>query len=1079
MREAHFTRSICLAAALSVAWAGPVLAQTIRGSVTGTVTDSTGAAVPGVTVTVTNTATGLSDSAVTNHEGSYTFPLLSPGSYDLVVEQSGFKKYRRGGIVVQIAQTTRVDIPLQVGDVAEAVEVIGESPLVRSTTAELGYVVEMKQIQALPLNGRLFEQLVTLTPGAVARGFNDFAENPAAAGARSAIHASVNGMPWSGNNYLLDGVVNNEPLNAFINLTPPLEAIQEFKVQTNNPTAEFGVFGGAAVNLTIRSGTNEVHGSAFEYFRDDALNSRAFFAPTKAPFRSNQFGGTLGGPVIKNKAFFFADYQGLRQDNGRTQTLTVPTALMRQGILTEVSEQIYDPLTGQPFAGNVIPPSRINPIARQVADIWPLPNRAGLANNYVENNVVTQAVNAFDARMDYRFSSASSVFARFSLAHRNFDEPAPGNIFMGANNAENTNYNGVLGYTHTFGSDKFYELRVGYNKYDLSQHGEDFGVDKNNQLGIPNGNLAAFPETSGIASFRPSGFTSTGSPGSTNAVRIGSTLHLTNNFTWIRGRHSFKTGADARLLRSTLTNPQTMPRGIFDFDRLYTSNAGASGTGHPWASFLLGYPNRVRRDIVNTYPNVRRNFVGVFVQDDFRVSPKLSLQLGLRWDLMTPPVDAENRQSNFSIEDGLIHVASADNRGPDWDTKYDYLAPRAGLAYTPDNGKTALRAAFGISYFADNFGANGGTNERNYPFFQEVDLVTPTSFTPFRSISDGLPAFTPVPLQPTLTPPAGFAVFYIPRHFREDRSMMWNVGVQRELGWNTMAEVAYVGTRGTNIFRSRNINVPAPGPGAVQQRRPFFNIAPNIAAINERDGDGKSWYDALQVKVDKRFSNGFQALVSYTLSRTEDTAFILHPLLDQARNKARDKTVDVPHVLVASFSYELPFGPGKRFASSSSGLGRRLIEGWSVTGITMYQSGDPLLIRVSASRLNTGTDNYPNVTCSTIGHPKRVDQWFDTSCFADPAQFEFGNYKIGDARGPSIFNTDLSLFKRTAIGKTSLELRIDAFNVFNRAHFANPGTAGISGISNSGVTFGTAAFGRVSDVRLPPREVQLGVRVLF
>jgi hypothetical protein len=652
---------------------------------------------------------------------------------------------------------------------------------------------------------------------------------------------------------------------------------------------------------------------------------------------------------------------------------------------------------------------------------------------------------------------------------------------MGANNTDSKNYNGVVGYTQAFGSNKYYELRVGYNRYDTSQFAEDFGIDENNELGIPNGNLAAYPETSGIARFNISGFSQTGSPGSTNAIRFGSTLNFTNNFSWIKDRHSFKVGADVRFMHSSLTNPQTMPRGIFTFDRNYTSNRGASGTGYSFASFLLGIPNQVQRDIVDTYPKVRRNFWGVFLQDDFRVSKKLTLQLGVRWDLITPPVDVNNHQSNFDPMDGLIHVASADNRGPNLDTHYDYIAPRLGLAYTLDNGKTAIRAAFGMSYFADNFGANGGTNERNYPFFQEVNLVTPTTFTPFRSISDGLPVFSKVALQPTLTPPAGFAVFYIPSHFHEDTVKMWNVGIQREVGWDTMVDVSYVGTRGTNIFRSYNINVPAPGPGAVAPRRPYFGVAPNISTINLRDGDGKTWYNALQVKVDKRFSHGFQMLVSYTYSKTEDNiaGVAVHPSLDlrmPSPGVAGTKSVDMPHFLVGSATYELPFGPGKRFLSRSSGLGKALAEGWSLSAITMYHSGDPLDIRVSASKLNDGagaTANWPNLTCDTVGTPKQVTQWFDTSCFADPAEFQFGSYQIGDVRGPSVFNTDLSLVKRTSIGKGSIEFRADAFNVFNRAHFDRPG------VSNTGATFGTSTFGRIAATRLTPREVQLGVRFLF
>src|SRR5712691_9796631 len=651
MSDARFARLIRVAVVLSLAGcvgAIPARAQTIRGTITGTVTDSTGATVPGIAVTVTNAATGIGGSAVTSRDGVSTLPLLPPGPSQAPVEQTAFKKSLRSGIVIQIAQTTRLDIGLQVGAMSESVEVVGEAPLVRSNTAELGQVIEMKQIQAMPLNGRFFEQLITMTPGATpfyARG--DSAENAAAGGARISIHHSVNGMPWSGNNYLLDGVVNNEPLNAMINITPPLEAIQEFKVQTNNPTAEFEVFGGAAVNLSIRSGTNEIHGSVFNYLRDDALNAKNFFAATKAPYKSNQFGATLGGPIIKNKAFFFGDYQGLRLDQGRTVILTVPTALMRQGIFTEVSNVIYDPLSGQPFPGNVIPSNRINPISRVIAnEVYPLPNQPGLANNYIENNVVKQTLNAGDAKVDYRINDRASIFARFSMAKRHYDEPAPGNIFMGANNADNTNHNAVLGYTQTLGSNKYVEFRAGYNRYWTHQYAEDFGILKNNELGIPNGNIASHPETSGIASFRPAGFSSTGSSGTTNAIRVGSTYNLTGNLSWIHGNHNFKVGSDARIVSGAVSNPQTQPQGRFTFDSNYTSRAGAAGTGNSFATMMLGFPNLVQRDIVDTWPLIRRNFVGVFVQDDLRVNRKLSLQLGLRWDLMTPPVQVDNRQSN-------------------------------------------------------------------------------------------------------------------------------------------------------------------------------------------------------------------------------------------------------------------------------------------------------------------------------------------------------------------------------------------------------------------------------------------------
>jgi hypothetical protein len=1060
-----------LAAIAGLCLTPAALGQTTRATLTGTVTDPNGAVVPGATVSVTNVATNIVTTTHTNENGIYTFTALQPGEYNVEAELSGFKRNVQTGIVLQIAAASRLDIPLEVGAVTEEVRVVSQAPLVRSTSSEQGQVIDYKQIQSLPLNGRLFQQLITLTPGAIPAGFADFAENPAGAGARSAVHHSVNGLPWSGNNYLLDGVANNEPLNAFVNITPPLEALQEFKVQTNNPTAEFGVFGGAVVNLSIRSGTNQFSGSVFEYYRDDSLNARNFFAATKAPFNSNQFGGTFGGPLVRNRAFFFGDYQRLQQDQGRTVVATVPTAAMRRGDLSEFSTPIFDPLSPSraAFAGNIIPADRINAITRQVADIWPLPNRAGIADNYIENNVITQEQDAFDIRGDLNLAEWGSAFGRYSRADREFVEPPTANIFMsGGNRSESGNYNLVLGHTYTFSSSRLNEFRLGINKYDLAQFGSDFGVPKNNELGIPNGNIEGHPYTFGIANFNVAGFLATGSPGFTNSVRIGKTLQLSDNFTWLVGRHSLKFGGDTRFITSTLTNPQTQPRGLFTFDRNYTSNLGAANTGQPWASFMLGLPNRVQRDFVDTYPEVEINFVGFFVQDDFRVTRNLTVNLGLRWDLLTSPVEKNNRQTNFSLNDGLIHVATDDDRGPLTTNFYGGWAPRLGVAYSPDDGRTAIRGAYGISYYRDNFGANGGTLERNHPLFQQIDLQTPNQFVPFRSVSDGLPGFTSIPLTPTITPPPGFAVFFFPAGDKPNMAHMFNVGVQRQLPWSSVLDVSYVGTRGKNIFVSRNVNVPLPGPGALDPRRPYFSIAPNIPVINQRSGDAESWYDALQVKVDKRFSQGLQALLSYTWSSSEDTAFILHPAFE-TRAPSIGKAIDVPHNFVLSFAYELPFGAGKTFMSDASGVVQKLVEGWAINGITMFQSGQPLNIRLASSQLNTGTDNWANVTCGDIGTPELVTQWFDTSCFATPPNFEFGNYEIGQVRGPRFVNTDFSFFKRTSLGATrSIEFRLEVFNLFNKAHFSNPNDR-----------LGNAAFGRISSTRFPSREIQLGARFLF
>lgn len=1056
-----------------------LLGQAITGTIVGTVQDASGAVIVGAKVTVTNQRTGISSERATDAQGNYVAPYLSPGPYKITAESPGFRTAVVTDNEVQVNVTNRVDFTLGPGAVTEVVEVTTTAPLVQSTTSEIGQVVGARQIEALPLNGRLFQQLVTLTPGTVPTGFADFGENPAAAGARSSIHASANGLPWSGNHFTIDGVNNSEPLNAFINITPPLDAIQEFKVQTNNPTSEFGAFGGAIVNLTMKSGTNELHGSLFEFVRNDIFNARDFFAARKAPFKTNQFGGTIGGPIRKNSLFFFGDYQGLRQRLGRTQIITVPTPLQRQGVLTEGTQpEIFDPLTRQAFPGRVIPANRINPITRRVADIWPLPNRPGLVDNYIENNSVAQTVDQFDVKMDWQITERDMFFARHSLAQREFGDPSPGNQFMapgagGAGfNSNSRNQNAVIGYTHTFSPSKINELRIGFNRYAVSHFGPDFGVDKNNELGIPNGNIPSHPYTSGIARFNIPGFQQTGAPGSTNAVRIANIFQYTDNFTWIRNRHTIKFGGDIRRLQSTLTNPQTGPRGLFEFDRNISSNQGAAGTGSPWASFLLGYPFRVARDFVDTRPAVRFLFTGFYVQDDFRISPKLTLNLGLRWDLFTRPVEKYNRQSNFNPSTGLIELANDDNRGPNVDNFLGSWGPRVGLAYTPDSGRTAFRAAYGVSYFPDNFGATGGTLERNYPFFQIISMTTPTPNTPFRSVSDGLPGFTPVPLQPTLTPPPGFAVWVVSRNFRQDMAQMWNFSIQRQVTPSVMAEAAYVGTRGTYIYRNRNINVPFPGDGPIDPRRPFFRIAPTITDINQRNGDGASSYHSGQFKVTKRYAAGLTFLASYTISKSIDNyTAILFPLddkLNRGLSAAGGKAVDIPQNFVFSYSYELPFGRGKRWLSGSRAADL-VAGGWSVNGITTFRSGPPMFVNQATSGLNTGTANRADITCSEVSMPKQVTRWFDTSCFTDPPLRRFGNSGIGHIRGPGLNNWDLSVFKAFHIDEgRALEFRAEFFNIANQAHFANPGNQ-----------LGTTAFGRISATALPNREVQLGLKFLF
>jgi hypothetical protein len=1069
---------LCALAFLSIVSTQFIHGQAITGALVGTVRDASGAVIANAQVTVTNAATGVTQTTLSRSEGDYNITNLPPGTYKVTAKFQGFTTAVASDITVRVEQTTRVDFALTPGEVTEQVEVKAEAPLVESTTSDIGHVVDSRQIEQLPLNGRLFEQLVTIVPGTIQAGWSDFAENPSAAGAVTPTQAVVNGLPWSGNYYMVDGVHNTEPLNAFISISPPLDSIDSFKVETSNPNAEYGSFGGAIVNLTIKSGTNAFHGEAFEFFRNNYLNARDFFAATKAPYKSNQFGGIFGGPIIKNKLFFFADYQQLIARQGQTNVLSVPTPLARQGVLTEINSVLYDPTSGLPFAGNIIPASRIDPVAQKVANLFPLPNQPGLANNYVDNTVNRESAPQGDIKIDWQANESNHIFGRESAAHKDFQSPSPGNIYMmGGPNSVALNHNAVAGWTHTFSPTLLNDFRAGFNRFDVSDTANTYGMDVNNALGIPNGNIPGLAYTSGIAQFNISGYSSTGDPGWTNAIRVANIYDFTDGVTWMKGKHSVKFGGNLQRIQSTLTNSQDDPRGIFNFNGSYTSNQGAPGTGDPFASFLLGDPNYVARDFVNTVPAVRMTFAGLYIQDDYRITQSLTLNLGLRWDLFTTPVEKYNRQSNFDPASGQIVIGSSSNRGPNVDNYYKNFGPRVGLAYSPDQGRTAIRAAFGISYFPDNFGATGGTLERNFPFFTLGRYNSPTPFTPFWTLSgNGLTAPIPIDYTPggSLAPPPGFGVFYIAKDFRQDEAQVWNFSIERQLPANMMFQVAYVGTHGLHLYRDLQLNQALPGPGPVAPRLPFYGVAPNIPTVDQRNGDGTSHYNALQAKLEKRFSAGLSFLASYTWSKTIDnTSNIVYPWDDKLNTGLSNgfKLVDVPQNFVFSYNYELPFGHGKRFLNGG-GAANVLLGGWSLNGITTIQSGQPLMITVANNLLNNNSGSNPaDITCTSVSTPKTVSRWFDTSCFAPPAAYTFGNSGVGHVRGPGIANWDASVAKDTPLtSKESIRLRIEAdfFNLTNTPHFANPNT-----------TLGNAAFGTIGGTRLTPRLIQLGAKLQF
>ncbi|HET6220322.1 MAG TPA: TonB-dependent receptor [Acidobacteriaceae bacterium] len=1069
--------------------------QGVSGRLQGTIQDPSGAVITGAHVVVTNQDTGQSVALTSNDQGTYLADLLSPGTYRVEVDAPGFQKVVSNANVVTVDNVARVDVTLQPGTASQSVEVTGANPLVNTTGSSLGEVLSTHEINSLPLNGRVFSQLVQTVPGSVATGFGSAPEAAAGAGAAGPITASVNGLPWGGTTYTLDGVSNMELLNAFINVTPALDALQEIKVSTNNAEATVGTYGGAQVNAFVKSGTNQLHGSAYEFFRNDSLNAIQWQAKTKAPYRANEFGGSLGGPMIKNRAFFFVDYQGLLLNNGIAYNLTVPTDLMRQGLfLTSQFPTLYDPTTATPFPvvstaqgpAYQIPAGRFDPVSAKMvsgANIWPEATTQSLiSQNYQANTSETDNNHQFDVKVDYQLSENDRFFTRESYQRRDLTAPSPGTQFIEINdvNALSRDHNTAVGWDHIFSATTNNELRFGFNRFYTKDYGNDFRTNENTKLGIPNGNDSAFPGASGLAIFNIGNIASTGSQDWTNSHRITNVYQITDNFTKVLGKHTFIFGEDYRRLQASLTNANASQNGSFSFNADYTSsctgqpNCTSSTGGNSFASFLLGTPSSLYRGFVDTDPATRANLAGIYAQDEYHVAKNLTLNLALRWDVITQAIDKFNRQSNFDLTTGKLDIATPSNRAPNVDNYYGNFAPRVGFSYSPNNGRTAVRGAFGITTFPGNFGAIGGNLERNFPFFQQYYLNQQLAYTPFWSVStNGLPGFVPISTDAPVTPQPNSSVTLIPRNFRPDNAYAWHLGIEQQLTATSAFRISYVGTRGINLYRDYNIDTPVPGPGDLTTRRPYYDIAPEVTSINYATSDGRSVYHALQAEISKNFSHGLQGRVSYTWSREEDNMNVFYPLDDKYNwAPGTSQAPDVPQNFIANFVYQLPFGKGRQWLSNSNHATDLILGGWQLSSITIVQSGQPLSFGISNDNLNSGFSNRANLACPSIRKIGDTSEWFDTSCLTTPPQYVLGNSGVGKVRGPSYRNSDVSLSKTVNFHEhMAATFQADAFNLTNTPHYANPNT--------TCCTAQNPSFGQITSTNGTPREIQLGGHFTF
>ena len=1146
-----------LAAGFAFAWflillsARVSLGQAVTGTLLGTVQDSSGAVVPNANVTLTNEGTDVTSKTASGPQGLYSFPNLTPGQYSVTVVVQGFKTAISKHNVVLVEQSTRVDLTLTPGTINQEVTVTGQTPLVESTSSDLGETIDSTQINNLPVNGRLFETLMQLAPGTTPAGWGDQIENPAAAGSTAPGGAgggdmtSANGFPFQGNLYLVDGITDVELENAYIAIAIPFTDIAEMKIETSNPSAEYGTFGGMVSNLTTKTGTNRFHGQLFEFNRNTDFNAFDHFSRLNPPFHANQFGGEADGPILRNKLFFSGDFQELLEHVSSSGVWSVPTAEARAGNLSAFIKNGAGPITNAeacqisakangllnavpctasaavtvPGTYDTIPAVDIVPIAATFMSpsvtVLPTAGLTGPTNNYEYIQSTKATLPQFDARVDYAFAANDRFFGRASYAHRTYSQPSPGTPFMNGGNANGTNIsdNDVFGWDHTFSSNMMNQIRLGFSRYATTDFDSVFGTEENNILGVPNGNIASLPDTSGIAQVNINGFTGTGDPGwvPNGLGRLSNIYQLNDAFTLIRGRHNLKFGVSENHVQARVYNAQNDPRGQFSASGDYT---GAGTNGSAIADWLVGALNGVNRDHFFSIPNTRTNFTGLFAQDDNRVNNKLTLNLGVRWDVYTHPVDLNNRQSNFVTTGpnaGLIQIASGSNRGPNVNTYWFNISPRLGFAYTPDNGKTAIRGAFGMSYFPDNFGADGGTLERNYPELLQENNSAPQSncSTPYTAnyeysgcgsliLANGLPGIAPgtpgvtpgviyAPLiMPATTPggfvspPAGFGVYQIASNFRQDQATSWNVSIERQLTSDMSFHAAYVGTAGNHLYHDYQLNQCNPPshdvattPPAYPACLPFYSIAPSISTMDFRNSGGKSHYNSGQFELEKRTGVGLTFTAAYTWSKMMDN--INNPIDSYDQHEELDtagwQRNNFPQVLTLTYVYALPFGRNKQFLNSVSPALDIILGGWGVSGVTNFRSGAPLLIKASSGALlphNGG--QRANYACSSPVNPHKVSKWFDTSCFSQPQGFVLGNGGVGEVYGPRYQDWDLSVNKAVRFGpdgRVQLEFQANFFNVFNHVNLQQP---------DQNVT--DSNFGVISNDYLP-RQGQLGMTFSF
>lgn len=1060
---------------------GLAFAQTGAASLTGIVTDETGASVPGATVTATNQATNVEYTAVSNDAGSYTITSLPVGTYVVKAELSRFKTAASQPIAMEAKQVVRFDFKLQLGAVEETVEVKSDTPVMQTETATVGSVISGTTLSALPLNGRNTGQLSLLLPGVVSPNPSTFTNIRNFSGGRP----YVNGNREQTNNYTIDGVDMNESIDNLVAYQPSPDALAQISVETNNYAADTGNVAGAVISNVIKSGSNLFKGNVFEYYRNSDMdanswsNNRSHAA--KPERRQDIYGGTLGGPLLKNRVFFFGNYQGTRFDAPGSETISVAPEAWRHGDLSSVSATIKDPATGVAFAGNQIPAGRISAIANRILNdpaIYPLPNRVvsgGITGNYVGETLTTIRANQGDGRVDWNVSPSDKIFGRFSIAEyesKNNKRAIP--LLLG--NLTTAPFRNVAGnWNHVFNQSLVNEVLIGYNQITIVSDTTDWaGIgDANGTFGIGGGQ--PIPGLSSLG-WAPSVLTSPGA-GASDTNTVDKTYQFNEKLTWLKGRHSLKAGG--QLLHYTQ-------------QRFYAGNNGLLGifsysgafTGYAFADFLLDQvAGKGRGSLAAPWTHLH-NRSALYVQDDFKVTPALTLNLGMRWAYTQPLVEKDNRQSNFDLTTGAQILATNGTRESRalYKSYKKGFEPRLGFAWRPSD-EWVVRTAYGISQYMEGTGANLRLPLNPPGFFESAVTYDVTSGP--GTLTTGFAELKPQ------DQPSGQVRAWDP-NLRPQFTQQWNIFVERLLTPSMSANVGYVGNHATHLVTPVEGNQPLPGPANVdpaswpsqQQRRPLFATAPALTNISTTESRGHSDYNGLQVSLRQRATRGVEYLASYTLSRTRSNNLGYYGSGGVAAEgaywmNAYDPEAnygpaffDARHNFVFSANYELPFGNGRKWASSASPVMDAIIGGWRLSGIFQLHSGFPITVVDGRARSLQGTRGNERPNC--VGDPAPSDQniahWLNIDAFAAVPLGTWGNCPVGVARAPGFQNVDAVLAKQfNTGGGRYFEFRAEAFNLTNTPSFGPP-ARDISAPNT---------FGQITSTVSTARTVELVLKFFF